>query len=220
MTKRSSKSKAIVKTVEQRSTRMPRPRFAARLNDGVSYVSGNQYATAPVVTATNTLGYNKIVLAPGSGASFSSFPCDLVARQYQNGLYLPGTRLDYFPAVGLTTQGTIAIAYIDSPTLMKQWNGLTAGSQLAFVQGLANVKTGPLWQPLTFALTSPSRRKDYLVDNSIATGDTNELDLAVQGYFVWVAYGLVAPSSDLTIGQMVLHTKMRCRELVGFVQTQ
>jgi hypothetical protein len=220
MTKRSSKSKLPVKTVQQLSTRMPRPRFSARLSDNVSYVTGNQYAIAPVVTAGNTLGYSKITLSPGHGGSFTSFPCDIVARQYQNGLYLPGTRLDYIPGVGLNTQGTIAIAYIDSPTLMKQWATLAAGNQLSFIQGLANVRTGPIWQPLTFPLPPNTRRKDYLVDNSIVANDTNELDLAVQGYFLWVAYGLQAPSADLTVGQMVLHTKMQCRELIGFNQTQ
>lgn len=208
----------IVKTIEQQSRRNPRPNFRARLSDDVSFITGNQYLTPPVVTATNTLGYGNLPLAPGNTGGFATSPVEAVANRYQNGLYLPGTRLDYIPAVGLSTKGTLAVAYIDSPTLMTRFFTLVPGAQLAFIQGLANVKTGPLWQPLTFPLPPNTRRKDYTVDNTITPTDTNEFDLAVQGIYLWVAYGLDAPSSNLTIGQMILHTKMRCRELVGYTQ--
>lgn len=205
----------IVKTVEQQSTRRPRPNLRASLTDNTSIITGNQYLADIKVTSTNTLGYGKLTLAPGNNAGFASAPVEGIAKQFQNGLYLPGTRLDYYPSVGLTTQGNVAIAYIDSPTLMKAFHSLSAGQQLAFIQSIGNVKTGPIWQPMTFTMPQSTRRKDYVVDPSISLSDTNELDLAVQGMYLWVAYGLVTQTSDLTFGQMVLHTRMRCRELTS-----
>lgn len=209
-------AKTIVKTVEQMSRRMPRQRLRAVLDDNVSVITGNQYLTAPVVDTAQTLGYGKLALSPGNPGGLTVAPVENVAKRYQNGLYLPGTRLDYIPAVGLNTAGNIIIGYIDSPQVMLKWAGLAAGTQLAFIQGLGNVRTGPLWQPLTFPLPPNTRRKDYVIDATLTLNDTNELDLAAQGFFVWCAYGLTAPAAALTVGQLVLHTKMRCRELVGF----
>lgn len=213
------KDKTVVKTIEQQSQRLPRVNLRGRLSANVTVLSGNQYLTPPVVTTGNTLGYGKLALAPGNSVGFSTWPVEAVAVRFQNGTYLPGTKLEYIPAVGLDTKGTIALAYIDSPGLMKQYMALASGSQLTFIQALANVKTGPLWQPLTFPLPPNTRRKDYMIDPSLVTSDTNELDLAVQGFYLWVAYGLQTTAANLTVGQLVLHTKMRCRELVGFDQT-
>jgi len=209
----------VVSTINQQSKSLPRTRVRGNLSENSTLLIGNQYLTAPEVTTTNTLGYGKLALTPGNAAGFSTYPVETIASRYQNGLYLPGTKLEYIPAVGLNIRGTIAVAYIDSPNLMKQWGAVTPGNHLAFIQGLTNVKTGPLWQSLTFPLPPNTRRKDYMIDPALVTSDTNELDLAAQGFYLWIAYGLEPPAANLTVGQMILHTRMRVRELIGFTQT-
>jgi hypothetical protein len=207
-----------VRALEQLSKPNPRMNLRGRLNENVTFVSGNEYDDPPRVGAGNTVGHGDILFAPGNTNGRANAAINRVGEFFQKGLYLPGTFVKYIPSVGLNTNGNIIMGYIDSPDLIRIWLALPAGNQLNFIRDLANAKTGPVWQELTYPITQAPRRKNYMVDSNIS-GNIDAYDLSVQGMVIWVLYGVDAPVAEKTFGQLQVHCKVKFEEVKSFINT-
>lgn len=219
--KRQAKSSNTVKlTVDRLSQPNPRMNLRGRLNENVSFVTGNEYNGNVEVASAATVGFGSVLFAPGNTAGRSNAAVNAVGRFFQKGLYLPGSFVKYIPSVGLNTAGNIIIGWVDSPDLVRAWLSLAPGAHLNFVRDLNNSKTSPVWQELTFPLTQPPRRKTFMVDPAIDI-NIDSIDQSVQGYFVYVVYGVDAPvGSAKTFGQLMIHCKERFEEVKSFVTPQ
>lgn len=210
---------SIVGTVQKLSQPSPRMNLRGRLNENVTNVCGNEYNSPCAVSPNQSIGYGQVTLAPGNVNGRSNAAVNTVGRYFQKGLYLPGTFVRYIPSVGLNTPGNIIMGFIDSPDLIRAWLALTPGNQLNFVRDLNNSKTAPVWQELSMPLTQAPRRKSFMIDPSIDF-TIDAIDQSVQGYFVWVVFGVTPDTSGRDYGQLLVHCKERFEEVKSFIATQ
>lgn len=213
-------NKTAKATVDNLSRSSPRLNIRGRLNENVTLITGNEFNTPAVVTATNTLGYGSVTLAPGNTAGRSNAAVQAVGRYFQKGVYLPGTFVRYIPSVGLNTAGNIIIGFVDNPDMMRAWQVLAPGAHLNFIRDLNNAKTAPVWQELTLNLTQVPRRRIFNIDPSVEF--TNDAyDQTVQGQFLWCVYGVEATAgADKSFGQLMIHCKNRFEEVKSFITPQ
>lgn len=221
MTKASKRNNTttVKRTVDQLARPNTRMNLKGRLNENVSYITGNEYNIPASVAANQGGGTGQVILAPGNSAERGNAAVQQVGKYFQKGLFLPGTFVKYIPSVGLNTPGNIIMGYIDNPDLIRAWSVLPEANKLNFVRDLNNAKTAPLWQELTFSITQPPRRKIFMVDPSI-NYTLNEVDLSVQGFVVYYIYGVDASASVKTYGQLMIHAKCRFEEVKSLIAPQ
>lgn len=201
--------------------RGPRMNLSGRLNENVSHISGNEFATPATVTANSTGAHGTILLAPGNTSGRSNAAVNFVGRYFQKGLFLPGTFVKYIPSVGLNTPGNIIMGFLDSPDMIRAFSALTTQTAaLNFIRDLSSARTAPVWQELTMPLTQAPRRKVFIVDPSIPSDSNDQLDQSVQGAYVWALFGATAPTADTAYGQLMIHAKMRFEEVKSHIAAQ
>lgn len=218
MTK-SKQAKQVVNTVSNLGRRTPRIKLKGQLNENVSMVCGNEYATPAANANGNSIGFGYVGLAPGNVGGRSNAAVQRIGQYFQKGIFLPGSSLTYIPSVGLNTAGNIIIGWIDSPEQIRYWSTLTAGAHLNFIRDLNNSKTGPVWQELHMPLVAPPRRKIFTVDTSVVISDMDQTDQSIQGLFVWCVYGVAPTDPGITLGQLMIHCKCRFEEAKSFIAT-
>lgn len=212
-----AKVQTIVKETAQRSRRQPRLNLRGALNASQVTLSGNEYNEPLKAAATTTEGVKPVWLAPGNNYIRANAAVNKVGNLFQKGVYLPGTKLTYIPAVGLNTPGNVVIGFVDSPTMMEAYFAKTSDAErLAFIFDLGNVKTGPVWQQMEYPLTQPPRRKMFTVDSTIA-GNLDGYDQSVQAMFLVGVFGTTqAGAGGTVVGQLVIHCKTRFEEVKSF----
>lgn len=218
--KRKSSAKTVVTAVTNLARRSPRMNLSGRLNENVSFITGNEYNDPCTVAGASNSGHGQVNLIPGNTGGRSNAAVNGVGRYFQQGVYLPGTFLKYIPSVGLNTAGNIVIGFIDNPDVIRAWYALSNTARLNFVRDLNNAKTGPVWQEMTFPLTQPPRRRVFNIDPVISSSSTDDLDQSCQGIFVWVIYGVVSATDAQTFGQLMIHCKTRFEEVKSFTAPQ
>lgn len=213
MGRKNGKKQTIRKTVDTLAKTMPKMRMRGLLNENSCTLRGNEFLNPATVTATNTVGYGYNMLAAGIDTLMDSSPITAIGKGFQFCLYLPGTTMTYHPACGLNQIGSIVMGYIDSPQVMRNWFNLSPGSHLQFLRQLPNSKSGPLWQELTVPIHTGKPRRSKFQNDPVVPNDTNELDLAAQGLFVWCIFNVSpAPTANTTYGQLIQHTNVRYLE--------
>lgn len=197
----------------------PKVNLRGRLSENVTLIAGNEYDVPASVSASNTVGYGGAALSPGNTGGRTNAAVNTVGKYFQKGVYLPGTFFKYIPSVGLNTPGNIIVGFLDSPEVIRAWYALSAGNQLNFIRDLNNARTAPVWQEMVIPLTQPPRRKTFVIDSQIL--DTkDDVDMSMQGLYVWCVYGVESIAASRAYGQIMIHCKERFEEVKSFITAQ
>ena len=159
-----------------------------------------KYRTSGVIinTTTKTI-YNRHFI-PGYITSeiYANAGTNVVAN-YQEAKFVPGTVARWIPSVGTTTSGRINIAFVTNPELMLAYDLLsTDEARLAFIQGIGNYESYPVWQEFTVSVPTYLRHRMYSVNFTAALTDIVSLDRSCQVYMISILTG--APA-ETAVGQ-------------------
>lgn len=213
---------------QQRQIRAPRLTVRGQITQNTMF-QGNAPLSAMSSISTGDVGR---MYDLSGAASTGTDAVSRVVGLYQSYKYLPGTTYTYVPAVGVNTPGTVSIAYITNPEMIVNFrNLLTQASPDLItyntrVRSIANCKTGPVWQALTFSMDPLLRRPRFDVNNNIGTFPTpddaakqamiNEYERSKQGSFLISITG--APPSTV-LSRDIVHKKVMAYELAPIGET-
>lgn len=200
----------IAEVVARRSTRGMRQKIQGSLGN-TTLLRGTELLTALSITGTNTGTTALVPLIAGTSESRAVFTFINVAKNFQKFLYLPGTHMRYQPNVGLNTAGTIYIAYVDNPEIVKDYNAASASVRADIVKGMANMKSYPLWQEFTHHI-GPPRLKSFSTDVTTDFSDADTLNRVMQGTFLIAIEGVIQTATT-TYGRIALQNVLRLEEL-------
>lgn len=191
-------------------------------------LTGHSYCAVP---QSNAQGFDAfyITLAAGlqptgTGAVSYSFIVSssirVVASQYQEYRYLPGTKLHWEPRVPVTSTGNYWVGWVDNPELLFRIRNSTPVDRAAIIRSIDTMRVYPIWQASTTPI-GPPRRSFYntntnvYIDTSSASTDAlsvMEVERSVQGAFVFLVEG--APP-NITLAQPYITEVLHLRGLTG-----
>lgn len=191
-------------------------------------LTGHSYCAIP---QSNEQGFDAfyITLAAGlqptgTGAVTVSFIVSssirVVASQYQEYKYLPGTKLHWEPRVPVTSTGNYWVGWVDNPELLLRLRSSAPIDRAALIRSIDTMRVYPIWQASTTPI-GPPRRPFYNTNVTIFTDTSSEsaetlsimeYERSVQGAFVYLVEG--APA-DITLAQPYLTEVLHLRGLTG-----
>lgn len=150
-----------------------------------------------VAMTTDTFGQAAVAVRLDTVTNSSS-AINTLAGLYQEYLYKPGTSFTYVPAVGLTTPGSVFVAWLDNAEVMKNYVEGTVSQRNNIIANTANSKVYPIWQQFTVSLTAAPRLKKFDVNDSFETNAgaqmSSEFARSCQG--MWAVGVLNGPVSQ------------------------
>lgn len=191
-------------------------------------LTGHSYCAVP---QANAQGFDAfyITLAAGlqptgTGAVSLSFIVSssirVLASQYQEYKYLPGTKLHWEPRVPVTSTGNYWVGWVDSPELLLKIRSSAPIDRAAIIRSIDTMRVYPIWQSSTTSI-GPSRRPFYNTNSTVFTDTSSvstetltimEYERSVQGAFVYLVEG--APA-NITLAQPYLTEVLHLRGLTG-----
>lgn len=191
-------------------------------------LTGHSYCAVP---QSNETGFDAfyITLAAGlqptgTGAVTVSFIVSssirVVASQYQEYKYLPGTKLHWEPRVPVTSTGNYWVGWVDNPELLLRLRSSAPIDRAAIIRSIDTMRVYPIWQASTTPI-GPPRRPFYNTNVTIFTDTSSEsaetlsileYERSVQGAFVYLVEG--APA-NITLAQPYLTEVLHLRGLTG-----
>lgn len=200
----------IANVVAQRSSRGMRQKIQGNLGN-TTLLRGTELLTPISVLDTSSGATSYVPLIGGSSQQRAVYTFINVAKNFQRFLYLPGTHFRYQPNVGLNTAGTIYVAYVDNPELLKDFIAASGSTRLDILKGMANMKSYPVWQEFVQHI-GPPRLKSFSTDPNTDFTNADTLNRVLQGAFIFGVEG-VTQTATTTYGRIALQNVLRLEEL-------
>lgn len=159
-----------------------------------------KYRTSGTIVNTTTSNMYNRHFIPGYiyAEIYANAGTNIVAN-YQEAKFVPGTVARWVPTVGTTTSGRINIAFITNPESMLAYDNLsTDATRLAFIQGVGNYDSYPIWQEFTVSVPTYLRHRMYSTNVTADLTSVVSLDRACQVYMIALVTG--APTATV-VGQ-------------------
>lgn len=208
--KRAKSTNTIANVVAARSKRGMRQNISGRLGNS-TVLKGTELLTSATISGTGTDYTNVYPLIAGSTYGRAVYTFINVAKNFQKFVYMPGTMLRYQPNCGLNTAGTVYVAYVDNPEIIKDFTAAAATPRMDIVRGQANMKSYPVWQEFTHAIGN-SRLKTYSTDVTTDLTDSDTINRVCQGAFLIGIEG-TSQTGTTTYGRLALFNNLRLDEL-------
>lgn len=208
--KRANSTKTIANVVATRSNRGMRQSISGRLGNS-TVLKGIELLTPLTVTGTASAVTTYYPLIAGTTSGRAVYTFINVAKNFAKFIYQPGTHYRYQPNCGLNTAGTVYVAYIDNPEIIKDFAAASGNVRLDIVKGTANMKSYPLWQEFTVNI-GPPRIKQFSTDVTTDFTNADTLNRVCQGAFIVAVEG-VSQTADTTYGRSAIHNVLRLEEL-------
>lgn len=191
-----------------RRPRVPRNKITANTG-GEETVFRSQYVNQTASTGSTSQAYGIIAVCPPYHSA-SDDPGATIAANYQE-YVCTSHGIKYTPSVGTTTSGTMWVAFVDNPEIIyKFYAGTYAyADYLKIAQTTRHSKSAPVWEPLEFSVSTPTRRKLFSVDTSSLT-TIEQTDRVVQGAYI---YASTSAPTGTTLGVMTDHYTCRVKGL-------
>lgn len=212
MTKSRNVKPTVARTVASQSKRQPRQRISGRLGSD-TILKGTELCTSLTVANGGSGMASYIPLIAGTTSSRAVYTFINVAKNYQKFIYRPGTHFRYQPNVGLSTAGTVYVAYIDNPEAIKDYIAASGAIRLDIVKGQANMRSYPVWQEFIMPLTATPRQRMFTTDVTTDLTDADTLNRVCQGAYIFGVELPTTVSADTTIGRPILHVNLELQEL-------
>lgn len=145
--------------------------------------------------ATSVAQYERFYV-PGLPGGLANPTGTSIVSYYSTGKFTNKTSVRWEPSVSFTTTGRLFVAFTDNPEVISTISGsfTTPATFSAYVRGMGNVVSFPVWQETDIVIPTRLRRKMFDTNSSI-TATPDILDRSCQIYMCVCAEGVPASTT-------------------------